>query len=223
MKTHLFLLSTLALLAPTALCQAQAYKTKIITLSLSVDTPQAYFMSDGKAEPYAAERSGLGNPLPYSGSSDFILRSSPEEFAAKPPLPAPLASVRLPQNAALVLIVSSASDKELKLKAYDISTQGFGAGDYRFFNFTDKDTVILMGKSRIALKAGADRIVTNAVAKDKATDITIQIAHIEGGEATRVYASSWGYQPVKRHFVLLFNGSHPSRPVAIRRYSDRPE
>jgi hypothetical protein len=31
-----------------------------------------------------------------------------------------------------------------------------------------------------------------------------------------------GHQPVKRNDVFLFNGSHPTRPIAIRRFSDHP-
>ncbi len=160
----------------------------------------------------------------YTGPRQFVLRGSAEEFAAKPPLPEPLASAVLPERSNLVLLVADRStDGKTKLTAYDVDAAGFKAGDYRVFNFSEKAVSLIFGRSKFALKPGEDRIVSDVALQDKALDVVVQIAQVEEGKLKRVYASAWGHQPVKRNYVFLFNGSHPTRPIAIRRFSDHPK
>jgi hypothetical protein len=209
----------LAILATCAFGQAQPLKTRILTLALDGKI-NAFFMNAGKVEPFTAERSGLGSPFAYTGSSQFLLRAQQDDFAADP-LPAPLASVALPRQSKLILLTAqSAADQKIKLNAYDISAAGFRPGDYRVFNFSDRNLLLILGKSKFALRPGDDKIVSNAILRDNTLDLVIRIAKIEGGKPKQVYASAWGHQPVKRHFVFLFNGSHHTRPIAIRRFAD---
>ncbi len=214
----------LAVLAIPAFGQTPPFKTRILTISTDQALENAFFMNAGKVEPFVTDRSGLGSPFDYAGTRQFVLRASADEFAAKPPVPAPLASVLLPEQAKLVLLVTAhMPDNKLKLTAYDVSSGAFGPGDYRVFNFSEKTVSLILGRAKLALKPNEEKIVSDAALQDKALDVVVQIAQVENGALKRVYASAWGHQPVKRNFVFLFNGNHPTRPIAIRRFSDRPE
>jgi hypothetical protein len=217
-------LAVFVLAALAAPGQTAPFKTRILTLALDQQLENVFFMNAGSVVPFNADRTGLSSPFDYSGTRQFVLRANADEFAAKPPLPAPLASVQLPEKAKLVLLVASrAPEDKIKLAAYDVSSEGFRAGDYRVFNFSEKTVSLIFGRSKFALKPGEDKMVSDVVLQDKVLDVTVQIAEVEDGFPKRVYASSWGHQPAKRHYVLLFNGSHPTRPIAIRRFSDRPD
>jgi hypothetical protein len=221
---NLRILLTLAILAIPALGQTLPHKTRILSISTDQPVENVFFMNDGKVEPFVSDRSGLGEPIPYTGPRQFVLRGSAEEFAAKPPLPEPLASAVLPERSNLVLLVADRSpDGKTKLTAYDVDAEGFKAGDYRVFNFSEKTVSLIFGRSKFALKPGEDRMVSDVVLQDKALDVVVQIAQVDEGSLKRVYSSAWGHQPVKRNYVFLFNGSHPTRPIAIRRFSDRPK
>lgn len=217
------LLLTLAVLTCPALGQAPVIKTRLLTIALDQALENVFFMNAGKVEPFTSDRSGLGTPFAYTGPRELVLRATADEFAAQPPVPAPLASVSLPASAELVLLVSGkgAGDK-LKLTAYDVSAGGFRAGDYRVFNFSEKTVSLILGRAKFALKPGEDFVVSDVALQDQALDVVVQIAQVENGAPKKVYGSAWGHQPVKRHFVFLFDGSHPTRPIAIRRFSDRP-
>ena len=214
----------LVILATPVHGQAPSFKTRIMTISLDQELENVWFLNVGKVEPLTSNRSGLGSPFDYTGPQELVLRANAAEFAAKPPVPPPLASVLLPARSKLVLLVSGHTpDDKLKLNAYDVSAGTFRAGDYRVFNFSKKTVSLIFGRTKFALKAGEDKIVSDAALQDKALDVVVQIAQVENGEPKRVYTSAWGHQPVKRNFVFLFDGSHPTRPIAIRRFSDRPE
>lgn len=218
------LILLLAILAGHAPGQAPPHKTRILTLSLDQTIEDVFFINDGQVQPFHAERGGLGAPVAYSGPRGFVLRATAAEFSAPPPAPPPLASVLLPSNSNLVLLVGGrAANGKIRLAAYDLSSSGFRAGDYRVFNFSEKAVSVILGKLRFALTPGTDRIVSDASWQAAATDVPIQMAHIENGKPRRVYSSVWGHQPVKRNLVFLFNGSHHTRPVSIRRFSDYPE
>jgi hypothetical protein len=222
MKLPLFF--ALAILATPALGQDPPFKTKILTLSLDKQLENVFFLNGGKVDPFISERSSLGSPFDYAGTRELVLRASVDEFAAKPPVPPPLGSVLLPAQAKLVLVVAGdAPEGKIKLTAFDVSSGSFRAGDYRVFNFSQKTVSLIFGRSKFALKPGEDFIVSDVALQDKALDVVVRIAQVDNGEPKPVYTSAWGHQPVKRNFVFLFDGSHPSRPIAIRRFSDRPE
>jgi hypothetical protein len=230
MKFHLLkamnfrLILALAVFASPALGQSPPLKARILTIALDQPLENAFFLNAGKVEPFTSDRSGLGTPFEYTGPRELILRANAADFAAKPPVPAPLASVLLPTQAQLILLVSGRdSEGKLKLTAYDVSAGAFRAGDYRVFNFSEKVVSLILGRSKFALKPGEDFIVSDVALQDQALDVVVQIAQVENGAPKKVYASAWGHQPVKRNFVFLFNGSHPTRPIAIRRFSDHPQ
>lgn len=212
------------MLAIPALGQNPPLKTRILTISTDQPVENAFFLNDGKVQPFESDRSGLGEPTPYTGPRQFVLRGSAEEFVAKPPLPEPIASAVLPEHSNLILLVADRSPEgKTKLSAYDVDADGFKAGDYRVFNFSEKTVSLIFGRSKFALKPGEDRMVSDVALQDKALDVVVQIAQVEEGKLKRVYSSTWGHQPVKRNYVFLFNGSHPTRPIAIRRFSDHPK
>ncbi len=222
MTLRIFL--ALAILIIPAAGQAPLYKTQMFTLALDDQLENVFFLNSGAVQPLSAEISGLGSPFAYQGSQQFVLRASADEFAAKPPLPAPLATVKLPDQAKLVLLLSNRdAEKKIKLEAYDVSGGGFRAGDYRIFNFSEKSVSLILGSAKFALKPGEDKIVSDAALQQETLDVVVQIAQITDGTPQRVYKSVWGHQPVKRNYVFLFDGSHRTRPIAIRRFSDRSE
>lgn len=207
------------ILANCAFGQTKPLKTRILTLALDRKI-EAFFMNDGVVEPFTAKRSSLGSPFAYTGSSRFVLRAQKDHFSADPPL-APLASVAMPKQSKLILLATQrTADQKIKLNAYDISAASFRPGDYRVFNFSDKRLLLIIGESKLAIKPGDDKIVSKMILHNKVLDLIIRIAEVKGGKPKQVYKSAWGHQPSKRHFVFLFNGSHPTRPIAIRRFAD---
>ena len=218
------LLIVLFILPLTSFAQNEPMKTRMFTLSLDDGIQDVFFLNDGKPQAFKAELSGLGEPFAYIGPGLFTLRAKAEDFAAKPPLPEPLASVQLPANAKLVMLIGQHdADKKIKLNAYDVSQDGFRPGDYRVFNFSDKTLSLILGDSKFALRPREEKTVSNPILRDKVLDVVIQIAELKDGKPRRVYSSAWGHRPRKRHYVFLFNGSHRSNPVATRRYSDYVE
>lgn len=221
---RLHILPLIMLLAASASAQQPQMKTRIMTLSLDQHVENLYFLNEGKAQPFTAERSGLGEPFAYTGPPRFILRAKPEDFSSPPPLPPPLASVDLPQQAAMVMLVTGTdSGGKLKVAAYDISPGRFQTGDYRVFNFSTKNLAMMMGENRFALKPGHDAIVSNSMLRGKVLDVFVRIAEEKDGVLKKIYSSAWGHKPSKRHYVFLFNGSEDANPVEIRRYSTYPE
>jgi hypothetical protein len=215
------LLTVLSVLASSLFAQNEPLKTRMFSLSLDDGIEDVFFLNEGKPQAFKAELSGLGEPFAYNGPALFALRASAAEFSAEPPLPAPLASVALPAKAKLVLLIGQHdADKKIKLNAYDVSPDGFRAGDYRIFNFSDKTLSLILGESKFALKPSEEKTVSNPVLRDKVLDVMIQIAEVKDGKPKRIYASAWGHRPGKRHFVFLFNGTSRAYPVAVRRYSD---
>lgn len=220
----LFFLPFLTVPSLPASGQTPEIKTQIVTLSLDKEVEEVFYLNDGKALPFHSKRSGFGEPMPYTGPQQFALRGSAGEFAAKPPLPAPLASVLLPAQAKTVLLVTSHTPEDkIKLEAYNISAANFRAGDYRVFNFSEKSVLLILGKAKFGLKPGEDFIVSDTGLQEKPLDVVVQLAQIDDGEPKRVYASVWGHQPTKRNYVFLFKGSHATRPIGIRRFADYPE
>ena len=213
-----------AALATPALGQSPAVKTSLLTLSLDSKIEDAFFNNGGEVQPFQADRTGFGATVKYVGPRQFILRGSAEEFAEPPPGPPPLSAVLLPEKASMVLLVGGrAGEDQLKLAAYDISPGDFRAGDYRLFNFSNEALSVVIGTHKFALQPGADRIVSQASWREKIADIPVRIASMEDGKPRQVYASIWGHQSVKRNYIFLLNGSHPTRPVGIRRFSDYPD
>ena len=97
------LILALVVFAGPALGQSPPLKARILTVSLDQPLENAFFLNAGKVEPFTSDRSGLGTPFEYTGARELILRANADDFAAKPPVPPPLASVLLPTQARLVL------------------------------------------------------------------------------------------------------------------------
>ncbi|MGL5017675.1 MAG: hypothetical protein ACRDBP_06050 [Luteolibacter sp.] len=198
-------------------------QTEILTIALD-EAVAGLFFYDAKAPvPFQANITGLSQPVTYIGPRRFVLRASAAEFVAKPPLPAPAAFVDLPLNANRVLLCCLKSGKTpLKIVAYDISSAGSRAGDYRFFNFSKQTlSVILDGKS-FAIESKFDKIISNPSWHDDVLDLPIQIATVVDRKASLVYSTIWGHRPGRRNFIFMFDGTHPSRPLNISRFFDIP-
>lgn len=201
---------------------AQDIRTNLMAISLDHIEEELFCLNDGNPQLFVSSRSGMGRPFEYRGPRQFVLRAKPDDFS-RSPTPAPVASVNLPMNVDTVLLVSGKRpDGKLDLRAFDIASGSFKAGDYKFFNFSTQDLVMMMGKQQFGIRAGDEKIIADSSMRQDVIDITIRIGKIEDGQAKQIYASTWGHQPVKRNFIFLFDGRHPTSPVAIRRYSDRP-
>ena len=165
---------------------------------------------------FDANLTGLGQPVPYKGPRRLILRDTEAEFAAKPPLPAPAATVELPLNANRILLAFLKSgDKPLKVIAYDIASSGSRAGDYRFFNFSSKSLSTILGEQRFAIEPGKDKIVSDQSWRGDVLDLSIKVASIENNKPKRLYSSIWGHRPGRRNFIfMLRQPTFPPGPSA---------
>jgi hypothetical protein len=222
-------------LLPLALCllglaatatraqDAPMIRTEVLTLALEDPVAGLFFHNGKEIALFQANLTGLGQPLAYHGPSRFLLRASEAEFAAKPPLPAPVATVDLPPGADRVLLLCLKSGKEpLKLKAYDISTGKSGAGDYRFFNFSNQGISIILGDRRFALQPGRDSNVTDPSWKKETLDLPMQMAVVKEGKPKLVYSAVWGHRSGRRNFIFLFDGKQVAKPVGVYRFFDIP-
>jgi hypothetical protein len=209
--------------AARAQAPAPTVSTEILTLALNDPVADLFFHNGKEVQPFQANLTGLGQPLAYKGPRRFAVRASAAEFAAKPPLPDPVAAVDLPLDCNRVLMLCMKSGQEpLKLRAYDISTGKSKAGDYRFFNFSRQPISVILGGAKFALPAGRDTNVSEASWGRETLDLPMQMAVVQKGKAKLVFSAVWGHRPGRRNFVFLFDGKHPSKPVGVYRFFDVP-
>lgn len=222
MRKIILLLCTSLLTLTANAQQPPTVNTELLTIALDEGVDGLFYFDGTEVLPFQANLTGLSQPLRYKGPQRFVLRENPEEFTAKPPLPAPAASVLLPLNCKRVLITCvKSADKPLRMAAYDISTTN-RAGDYRFFNFSNQTLSLILGEKRFAVAPGKDASVSNSAWRDSVLDIPVQVAAVQGNKPKLVYSSVWGHRPGRRNFIFMFDGRHPSKPINFCRFFDIP-
>jgi hypothetical protein len=211
------------LLAVSALAQEPPIQTEILTIALDQAVDGLFFYDSKAAVPFQANITGLSQPVTYIGPRRFVLRASAAEFVAKPPLPPPAAFVDLPAKANRVLLCCLKSEgTELKIVAYDISSTGSRAGDYRFFNFSKQALSVNLAGQSFAIDSKLDKNVTDPSWRSEVLDLPMQVATVVDRKARLVYSSVWGHRPGRRNFIFMFDGTHPSKPINICRFFDIP-
>lgn len=222
-KPLLLLLGLLSLSSAPAQQPQPIVTTEFLTIALEDPIDELFFANGKEVGSLDANLTGLGQPIAYKGPRLLVLRATAAEFAAKPPLPAPVATVNLPLNANRILLACLKSgDEPLKIIAYDISSTGSRAGDYRFFNFSSKPLSIILGEERFAIDSRKDKIISRASWRDEILDIPMQVAIIANNKPKLVYSSVWGHRPGRRNFIFMFDGRHPTKPIGINRFFDIP-
>ncbi len=224
---RIFLLSTLAFLSGGhASAQQEQVKTEILTVALGKSFGDLFFKPGKEVRPLGAIVGSLSQPMAYVGSPQLVIHDREEDFAPveegkEPPLP--VAVVQLPPRADRVLMVcQQLNPGEVNVRAYDISTSGQKAGDYRFFNFAEFSIGVIMGKSKFVLAPGKERVLSKPSWRTDVLDIPIQLGTVEKGKEKLVFSSMWGHRPAKRNMVFLFGSSERNRPIAIGRFYDYP-
>jgi hypothetical protein len=213
----------LALLTPQAWSQEATVQTEIVTIALDESVNELYFYNGNDFSLLQANPTGLGEPLRYRGPQRFILRKSKEEFAAKPPLPAPVAAVDLPMNCERVLLACLKSgDAPVKLVAYDIGKARIDAGDYRFFNFSHSTVSVILGERKFAIKPGQESLISDVSWKKEVSELDIAMAIMKENEMKAVYSAQWGNRPGRRNYIFLFDGPQDYKPIRICRFFDVP-
>lgn len=213
----------LAVLVLPATAQDATVTTEIVTIAINDPVADLYFHNGKEVAVFQANPTGIGEPLTYKGPQRFCLRSSREEFALQPPLPAPHASVDLPAGSQRVLIACMKSGQApVKLVAYDIGRARLAAGDYRIFNFSHSDLSVILGEKKFAVKPGMETLVSDASWKKDILEIDVAIAIVKDGRAKPVYSSQWGHRPGRRNFIFMFDGPQEYKPVRICRFFDVP-
>jgi hypothetical protein len=216
----LIVLTTLSLCV-SGMAQSPIVRTEIVSIALADSIQDLHFWNGKEACLFQANPTGLGEPLVYEGPENFVLRKHPSEFAQKPPLPAPVAAVRLPLKATRVLIACLQSkDQPLKLVAYDISKAAIQEGDYRFFNFSHSLLSLQIGKEKFSISPGKSHLASNSAWREKVTELDVAIALRRGKSLVPVYSSQWGHRPGRRNFIFLFDGAHEYQPIKISRVFD---
>jgi hypothetical protein len=213
----------LGLFALPSFSQEVTVNTEIVTIALD-DSVEGLFFHNGKEiSVFQANPTGLGEPLKYKGLQRFVLRTSEAEFSIKPPLPAPYAGVDLPLNSDRVLLACLKSgEAPMKMIAYDIGKARIGAGEYRFFNFSNLVISVIFGDKRFAVQPGEDTLVSSASWKNEVMEIDMEMAIVKDGKAKPVYSSQWGNRPGRRNYIFMFDGPQEYKPVKICRFFDVP-
>jgi hypothetical protein len=213
----------LGLLALPGFAQEAAVDTEIVTIALNDPVAGLYFHNGKEIALLQANPTGIGEPLKYKGPRRFMVRTSREEFALKPPLPAPHAWVDLPLASDRVLLACLKSgDAPVKMVAYDIGRTRLAAGDYRFFNFSHSVISVIFGGKKFAVQPGKDTLVSAPSWKDDVMELDITMAILNDGKAKPVYSSQWGHRPGRRNYVFLFDGPQEYKPIKICRFFDVP-
>jgi hypothetical protein len=213
----------LGLLALPGFAQEAAVDTEIVTIALNDPVAGLYFHNGKEIALLQANPTGIGEPLKYKGPRRFMVRTSREEFALKPPLPAPHAWVDLPLASDRVLLACLKSgDAPVKMVAYDIGRTRLAAGDYRFFNFSHSVISVIFGEKKFAVQPGKDTLVSAPSWKDDVMELDITMAILNDGKAKPVYSSQWGHRPGRRNYVFLFDGPQEYKPIKICRFFDVP-
>ena len=211
------------LIALPAISQEVTVNTEIVTIALDDSVNGLFFHNGKEISVFQANSTGLGEPLKYKGPQKFIVRTSEAEFTAKPPLPAPYASVNLPLNSNRVLLACLKSgDAPMKIIAYDIGKARISAGDYRYFNFSHSVIAVIFGERKFAVKPGEDTLVSNASWKQDVMEIDMEMAIVKNAKAKPVYSSQWGNRPGRRNYVFMFDGPQECKPIKICRFFDVP-
>jgi hypothetical protein len=165
---------------------------------------------------------GLGIPIPYRGPQRLLLYETAAASMENPPSMPPKLFVDLPADADRVLLLAFHPEGQpLRLVAYGVPSDGLRPGDYRFFNFSKQDVAVRLGEMQFHLPRGADHIVSNRDWQGEYPDLNIQLAADYQGSPKLVFSSVWGHHPEHRSFVFLFDGSHPSMPIVMRKMSDQ--
>lgn len=213
----------IGLFACSSLAQEVVVQTELLTIALDEGVDDLHFFDGNAIVPFSANLTGLSQPVAYKGPRKLVLRATAAEFTAEPPLPAPVATVELPLNANRVLLCCLKSQNApLRIVAYNISSTGSRAGDYRFFNFSGKTLAVILGEKSFALESKRDKIVSDSAWRDEVLDLPMRVASLEDNKPRLAYSSVWGHRPGRRNFVFMFDGGHASKPIAISRFFDFP-
>ncbi len=213
----------LGLLALPCISQEVTGNTEIVTIALDESVSGLFFNNGKDIAVFQANSTGLGETLKYKGPQKFIVRASEAEFAAKPPLPTPYASVDLPLNSNRILLACLKSDGvPMKIIAYDIGKARIGAGDYCFFNFSHSVISVIFGGRKFAVKPGEDTLVSDAAWKSEVMEIDMEMAIVKDAKVKPVYSSQWGNRPGRRNYTFMFDGPQEYKPIKICRFFDVP-
>lgn len=217
----------LALCVCIAPLSGQVVIVKTEILAVAIDAPvEGLFIDTGNGiQPFSANLTGLGLPMPYQGPRRLILQSSEEAFKPVPGKepPTPVGVVELPAvNDRVIVVCTHDSKGALKMAAYDISTNGMKPGDYRFFNYSKSPLSFILGEKKFSLFPGTDNLVSDSKWQSVVMDLEVQIGLRPSADKPfkKVYASVWGHRPVRRNYVFLFDGNSPSKPITSRRFFD---
>ena len=198
-------------------------KTRLLPVSIGGNVENLFFKTGEKVLPFEAYQLGFGPPLDYAGPRRFILHSSETAFSARPPGPAPVASVDLPPGADKVLLLCIPNQEgKLRLVTYDISGKQAQAGDYRIFNLSPGAVSVILGDKTFVVEPAQDKTLSDPDWRTEVRDINFQLATVTNGEANKVYSSMWGHQPGRRNFIFLINGRTATMPIEILRFYDVP-
>jgi len=221
-------IALLLMMAPLAL-HAQS-PPPVISTSIVTFAPaslpggfQTYYRTAEGVELFTASAGTLGLPSPYTGPQIFALYGSKADL--EPPAPGqkpkpPVASVTLPNNCDLVLILCTrTADNKVGLVAYNLDSRDLKSGDYRVFNFSKSPVSMIMGDQRFALNPGKDNIVRDSKWHGETIALPIKIATVADGKAKSVYSSFREHYSQSRTLMFLFNGSHPSRPITFATFN----
>jgi hypothetical protein len=220
MKPHLAIL--IGSLALPAFSQEPLVSTEIVTIALDESVDGLYFHNGAGISHLQATPAGLGQPLRYKGPRRFTLRTSEEEFSADPP-PSPHAWVDLPPRSERVLLAClKRTDEPVKIIAFDIGKARIGAGEYRFFNFSQSAIAVNFGGKKFAVKPGEEKLVSDAKWKREVTEIDLVMAIVKEGKTKPVYSSQWGNRPGRRNYIFMFDGPQAYKPIRICRFFDVP-
>jgi len=213
--------ASLLLAAPVCAQEPETVTTAILSYAPAPLPPDfsAFFKTGESVFRFQPSPSNLGVPVVYTGLRRFVLRASEAEFGLPPEelqLKPPLAFVDLPQKSDLVLILAvPGDDGEVRLGAYNISSDSLREGDYRVFNFSSKAVSVILGDQKFTVAPRKDKVVKDSKWHGETLALPLRIATVVNREVTPVYSSFWEHYPMRRNILFMFDGRHPTEPIVF--------
>jgi len=202
--------------------------TELIALSIHEPVEGLYYISGNEIKIFRSGMIGMGLPMPYSGPNPLRLYREPpplpdeETGSTELPTLSPIVEVILPENHDRVfLLLEQKPGEHMSIRAIPVSFDRMSAGSYLVFNFASASVGMLLEENLLSLKPRTMGLLTRDNWREGRQDLLSVIALRDEDRMRAVYSRVWGHDPERRYFVFIFDGSHPSSPLRIRKVYDR--
>lgn len=203
-----FLLISLSLLIvqpvrAAEVAPAKGISVRLFAAALAKDQGAVCILAgDARGAPFDLPTQNLSDSQ-ITPSRNFMIISA---AAAVDPPPAPLATIRLPEQGAdfrIILVpAATGSYKPVVIRGDDPK---FSHGDFFFINLSTHAMLGVLGSTRIDLKPGSQEIIRPSGVKSDSF-FEVKFAHYEQQKLLPLTDSCWPVVKDNRSYIIFYNG-----------------